>query len=100
MSELDGLLPARPEEHDTQAPPDTIFDEFVNYSGVEDNADVYTVIEEYRETFSTPYVAASRGLVDDIIEPARTREQIARALETLAAKRELRPAKKHGRGPT
>ena len=58
------------------------------------------VIEEYRETFSTPYVAASRGLVDDIIEPARTREQIARALETLAAKRELRPAKKHGLGPT
>ena len=58
------------------------------------------LIEEYRSTFSTPYVAASRGLVDDIIEPARTREHIARALETLQAKRELRPAKKHGLGPT
>ncbi|XVX20761.1 acyl-CoA carboxylase subunit beta [Actinomycetota bacterium] len=57
------------------------------------------LIEEYRETFSTPYVAAARGLVDDIIEPARTREYIARALETLQAKRELRPAKKHGLGP-
>lgn len=58
------------------------------------------VVEEYRDTFSTPYVAASRGLVDDIIEPARTREHLARALEMLIAKRELRPAKKHGLGPT
>jgi methylmalonyl-CoA carboxyltransferase large subunit len=58
------------------------------------------VVEEYRSTFSTPYVAASRGLVDDVIEPARTREQVSRALEMLVAKRELRPAKKHGLGPT
>ena len=58
------------------------------------------VVEEYRSTFSTPYVAASRGLVDDIIEPARTREHVARALEMLVSKRELRPAKKHGLGPT
>ncbi len=58
------------------------------------------VIEEYRDTFSTPYVAASRGLVDDIIEPSRTREQVARALEILSAKRDIRPAKKHGLGPT
>lgn len=57
------------------------------------------LIEEYRETFSTPYVAASRGLVDDIIDPARTREHIARSLEMLIAKRDLRPAKKHGLGP-
>lgn len=41
------------------------------------------LIETYRETFSTPYVAASRGLVDDIIEPSRTREHVARALEML-----------------
>ena len=58
------------------------------------------LIEEYRSTFSTPYVAASRGLVDDIIDPARTREQVARALEMLIAKRDIRPAKKHGLGPT
>ncbi|MFN8193253.1 MAG: acyl-CoA carboxylase subunit beta [Nocardioidaceae bacterium] len=58
------------------------------------------VIEEYRNTFSTPYVAASRGLVDDIIEPARTREQISHALEILSAKRDIRPPKKHGLGPT
>jgi methylmalonyl-CoA carboxyltransferase large subunit len=57
------------------------------------------LIEEYRSTFSTPYVAASRGLVDDIIVPARTREMVSRALEMLVAKRDLRPAKKHGLGP-
>ncbi|MFN8078109.1 MAG: acyl-CoA carboxylase subunit beta [Kineosporiaceae bacterium] len=50
----------------------------------------------YRETFSTPYVAASRGLVDDIIEPADTRRMVARALATLSGKRESRPPKKHG----
>jgi methylmalonyl-CoA carboxyltransferase large subunit len=58
------------------------------------------LIEEYRSTFSTPYVAASRGLVDDIIEPERTREMVSRALEMLIAKRDLRPSKKHGLGPT
>lgn len=57
------------------------------------------LVEEYREAFSTPYMAASRGLVDDIIDPADTRRQIAMALELLSAKRELRPAKKHGLGP-
>lgn len=57
------------------------------------------LVEEYRETFSTPYVAAAHGLVDDIIDPAETRREIATALELLASKRELRPAKKHGLGP-
>ena len=57
------------------------------------------LVEEYRETFSTPYMAASRGLVDDIIDPADTRRQVAMALELLVGKRELRPAKKHGLGP-
>ena len=54
------------------------------------------LIETYRETFSTPYVAAGRRLVDDIIEPAETRKHLAQALEYLQAKRELRPPKKHG----
>lgn len=57
------------------------------------------VVEEYRETFSTPYMAASRGLVDAIIDPAETRKEVAMALELLVGKRELRPAKKHGLGP-
>ncbi|OYO24419.1 methylmalonyl-CoA carboxyltransferase [Enemella dayhoffiae] len=58
------------------------------------------MVELYRETFSTPFMAASRGLVDDIIDPADTRRQVAMALEILAAKRETRPTKKHGLGPS
>ncbi len=54
------------------------------------------LIEEYRSTFSSPYMAASRRLVDQIIEPGDTRAFIARAIETLHSKRELRPEKKHG----
>ncbi|MEA1025660.1 acyl-CoA carboxylase subunit beta [Corynebacterium pseudotuberculosis] len=57
------------------------------------------LIRLYKETFSTPYMAASRGLVDDIIDPAETRLHIADALEVLANKRVVRPAKKHGLGP-
>jgi len=54
------------------------------------------LVSEYRDTFSNPYVAAGRRLVDDIVEPAETRPYLARALESLHAKRELRPQKKHG----
>ena len=57
------------------------------------------LIEEYRETFSTPYVAAGARLVDDIIEPADTRGCLATALESLATKRVVRPTKKHGNIP-
>jgi methylmalonyl-CoA carboxyltransferase large subunit len=54
------------------------------------------LIEQYRNAFSSPYVAAGRRLVDDIIEPADTRRHLARALEYLQTKRERRPPKKHG----
>jgi methylmalonyl-CoA carboxyltransferase large subunit len=54
------------------------------------------LVEEYRDTFANPFVAAGRRLVDDVIEPAETRRQVALALESLHAKRELRPPKKHG----
>jgi len=54
------------------------------------------LIEEYRSTFATPYAAAGRRLVDAIIEPAHTRRRLARALEYLHTKREMRPTKKHG----
>lgn len=55
--------------------------------------------KEYRDTFSTPYVAGARRMVDDVIEPSMTRIAVAQALEVLANKRELRPAKKHGLMP-
>ena len=54
------------------------------------------LVEEYRDTFANPYVAAGRRLVDEIIEPAETRRYLALALESLHGKRELRPQKKHG----
>jgi methylmalonyl-CoA carboxyltransferase large subunit len=53
-------------------------------------------IAEYKETVANPYFAASRGLVDEILEPADTRPYLAATLEVLKAKRELRPQKKHG----
>lgn len=56
-------------------------------------------IEEYKEKFSNPYVAASRGFIDDVIEPAMTRPILASAFEMLSSKRETRPAKKHGNFP-
>ena len=54
------------------------------------------LVDEYRETFSNPFVAAGRRLVDDIIDPAETRKVLVDALESLHTKRELRPGKKHG----
>ena len=56
-------------------------------------------VEEYRGHFYNPYIAASRGLVDEVILPCDSRPKIIAALEMLASKREARPAKKHGNIP-
>ncbi len=56
-------------------------------------------IQEYRNKFATPFVAAQRGYIDDIIEPDSTRPRIIAALEMLSSKRDSRPAKKHGNLP-
>ncbi|MDR3121375.1 MAG: methylmalonyl-CoA carboxyltransferase [Clostridiales bacterium] len=56
-------------------------------------------IAEYTEKFSSPYVAAARGYVDDVIVPSETRPRLISALEMLASKRETRPSKKHGNIP-
>ena len=55
--------------------------------------------KEYVENFATPYVAAERGYVDMVIEPKETRPSIITALNALASKREVGPAKKHGNIP-
>ena len=55
--------------------------------------------EEYRETFANPYVAASYGYVDDVIEPHETRPKLIAALEMLQNKRDSNPPKKHGNIP-
>ncbi|MBJ6802385.1 acyl-CoA carboxylase subunit beta [Geomonas propionica] len=54
------------------------------------------LIESYQSTFATPYAAAGRRDVDDIIEPAETRRHLAMTLDILHTKREFRPMKKHG----
>src|SRR6187402_1244274 len=56
-------------------------------------------VAEFRETFATPYVAASRGFVDEIILPRTTRGKLVQALATLDHKRDKNPPKKHGNIP-
>jgi propionyl-CoA carboxylase beta chain len=56
-------------------------------------------ITEYREKFSNPYVAASQGMVDDVIDPRETRKKLKESLEMLRTKKETRPTKKHGNIP-
>ena len=57
------------------------------------------LIADYQEKFTNPYVAANRGFVDDVIDPAETRLRIVRALAMLQNKRDSLPAKKHGNIP-
>ncbi|WP_409251281.1 acyl-CoA carboxylase subunit beta [Bacillus sp. SCS-153A] len=56
-------------------------------------------IEEYREKFANPYVAAARGMVDDVIDPRETRIKLIQGLEMMRNKKEERPKKKHGNIP-
>ncbi|MCM2606421.1 methylmalonyl-CoA carboxyltransferase [Rossellomorea marisflavi] len=56
-------------------------------------------IEEYREKFANPYVAASRGMVDDVIDPRETRIKLIQGLDMMRNKKEDRPKKKHGNIP-
>ncbi len=56
-------------------------------------------IEDFRERFANPYVAAERGYIDAIIEPAQTRAKLIIALRSLENKRDTNPRKKHGNIP-
>ena len=56
-------------------------------------------ITEYKEALCNPYIAASRGLVDEVIQPKDTRAALINAFDPLATKREVRPPKKHGNIP-
>jgi len=56
-------------------------------------------IEEFRQRFANPYVAAERGYIDAVIQPRDTRKKLIRALEMLQTKREKIPPKKHGNIP-
>lgn len=56
-------------------------------------------MDQYKEKFSNPYVAAKYGLVDDVIDPRDTRKKLIQSLEVIKTKNEKRPAKKHGNIP-
>jgi len=55
--------------------------------------------KEYREKFANPFIAAERGYIDDVIDPADTRSVLIRSLEMLTGKRDQNPWKKHGNIP-
>jgi len=56
-------------------------------------------VAEFREKFANPFVAASRGFVDEVIQPRETRRKLITALENLENKRDKNPPKKHGNIP-
>jgi propionyl-CoA carboxylase beta chain len=56
-------------------------------------------VEEFRDRFANPYVAAERGFVDAVIQPRDTRKKLIQALEMLDTKRDKNPPKKHGNIP-
>ena len=56
-------------------------------------------IEEYRQHFANPYVAAGKGMIDEVIEPKITRYKLIKAMEMLKTKRDENPPKKHGNIP-
>jgi acetyl-CoA carboxylase carboxyltransferase component len=56
-------------------------------------------IKEYRNLLYNPYIAASRGYIDEVISPQESRPKIIKALELLSTKWETRPSKKHGNIP-
>jgi acetyl-CoA carboxylase carboxyltransferase component len=57
------------------------------------------LVDEYMEKFANPYVAAERGFIDDVIDPADTRTRLIAGLEMLTTKREELPRRKHGNVP-
>ena len=57
------------------------------------------LVAEYVEKFANPYVAASRGYIDDVIEPRETRPRLVVALRSLGTKRDTNPKRKHGNIP-
>jgi propionyl-CoA carboxylase beta chain len=68
-------------------------------SAADPTAERTRLVEEYVERFANPYIAASRGYVDDVIMPSETRPRLIAALDLLADKRDTNPPKKHGNIP-
>jgi len=70
---------------------------------IEEAEDPAAALEErvraYRETFANPYIAASRGYLDDVIDPRETRARLVSGLDMLREKRDANPPRKHGNLP-
>ncbi len=73
--------------------------EIIFRSEIGDEQKITARTQEYRDKFANPFVAASRGFIDDIIMPRQTRERICRALAMLRNKRLENPWRKHGNIP-
>ena len=72
-------------------------DELAKAENTEERRNI--LIEDFRDKFANPYVAASQGYLDNVIDPRETRPQIIRALDMLQNKRDSLPPKKHGNIP-
>ncbi len=57
------------------------------------------LVQDYKERFSNPYIAASKGYIDNVIEPKETRQRLISAFKTINRKREALPRRKHGNIP-
>ena len=57
------------------------------------------LVSEYRQKFASPYIAAQKGYIDEVIEPSETRPKLISAIESLITKREARPSRKHSNVP-
>jgi propionyl-CoA carboxylase beta subunit len=73
--------------------------EIIFRADLADAAAIEARTEEYREKFANPFVAASRGFIDDVIQPADTRRRLCRALHMLRDKQLSNPWKKHDNIP-
>jgi propionyl-CoA carboxylase beta chain len=73
--------------------------EIIFRADIGDAAKIAARTEEYRERFANPFVAASRGFLDDVIMPSTTRKRIARSLAMLRDKQLENPWKKHANIP-
>ena len=56
-------------------------------------------VDEFRAKFANPFVAASRGFIDEVIRPRETRRKLVLALKNLETKRDKNPPRKHGNIP-
>jgi acetyl-CoA carboxylase carboxyltransferase component len=57
------------------------------------------LVQDYKERFSNPYIAASKGYIDIVIEPKETRQRLISAFKAVRRKREVLPRRKHGNIP-